>query len=214
MAKRLPPELRRRRFRQEPRSRFILVCEGARTEPEYFEAVNRLHAGALVEIEIQRGIGVPLTIANEAAKRVAAIRKSKQRDSFAANDQVWAVFDRDEHPNFADALGVCERGGVNVAQSNPCFEVWLILHYCDYGTPAGRHVAQEKFAELHAHYDPRRGKGISANELMAQIEAAETRAEGLLRARASEGQPHSAPSTTVGRLTKEIRSEAQKWKAT
>jgi hypothetical protein len=174
--------------------------------------VNRLHAGTLIEIEIRPAAGVPLTIARDAAARAAAIRKSKGQDSFAANDRVWAVFDRDDHPNYAEAVAMCDHAGVDVARSNPCFEVWLILHYCEYGKPDGRHMAQKAFAELHAHYDPRRGKGISADEIVAQIEKAETRAEAQLRARHEEGQPYSAPSTTVGRLTASIREEAKKWK--
>lgn len=213
MARGLPRELRRRGPRQQPRSRFILICEGARTEPEYFAALNRLHAGALVEVDIYAQVGVPLTIAKEAAKRTSSIRKARRRDSFVANDQVWAVFDRDEHPNFSEAIALCADAGVKVARSNPCFEVWLILHYCDYGKPDGRHVAQKEFSELHTSYDPRRGKGISANEIIEHIEVAEARAEAQLRARENEGQPYGAPSTTVGRLTASIRTEAQRWKA-
>jgi hypothetical protein len=153
-----------------------------------------------------------MTIAKVATQRMAEIRKSKGRDSFAANDRVWAVFDRDEHPHHAEAVETCVRAGVEVARSNPCFEVWLILHYCDYGKPDGRHVAQKAFADLHASYDPRKGKGVSASEFISEVEKAEARAEAQLLARENEGQPYGAPSTTVGHLTASIREQAKKWK--
>ena len=43
--------------------------------------------------------------------------------------------DRDTHPHFDKAMKLCEVEGVRVARSNPCFELWLILHYEHYDRP-------------------------------------------------------------------------------
>ena len=48
----------------------------------------------------------------------------RSKDSFEENDQVWAVFDRDEHPRFDEAIALCDGHGVLVGRSNPCFELW------------------------------------------------------------------------------------------
>jgi hypothetical protein len=56
-----------------------------------------------------------MTIAEEAAAKLKEIKKSK--DSFEKGDQVWAVFDRDEHPNHESAIELCKRSGVGVARS-------------------------------------------------------------------------------------------------
>ena len=73
--------------------------------------------------------------------------------SFEEKDEVWAVFDRDEHPQFEEAVRLCEQNGVKVGRSNPCFEVWLILHLRDWDKPDGRVGVQETLKGLLPEYD-------------------------------------------------------------
>ena len=87
-------------------------------------------------IEVIPGAGVPRTVAQKA---IEYARSHRSKDSFEENDQVWAVFDRDEHPNFGDAVVRCKESGIGVARSDPCFELWLILHKRDYDRPCDRH---------------------------------------------------------------------------
>ena len=86
--------------------------------------------------------GVPDTLATKAAELARKLGllpgRRKAKNSFEENDEVWAVFDRDEHPNFDQAIDRCRRAGVRVARSNPCFELWLILHEKDYDRPDDR----------------------------------------------------------------------------
>ena len=141
MARYIPPPLKRRPPAREPRRRFIIVCEGMNTEPAYFEALKSKIDDAMVVIRIEPASGVPMTI----AKRTVQITKEERsrrrqrgaRDSFEERDEVWAVFDRDEHPDFQAAINLCADHGVKVARSNPCFEVWIILHRADYHRPDG-----------------------------------------------------------------------------
>ncbi|WP_084734299.1 RloB family protein [Rhodococcus sp. RD6.2] len=46
--------------------------------------------------------------------------------------EVWIVVDRDDHAYLEDALRTALREGIRVAFSNPCFEVWPILHLSDH----------------------------------------------------------------------------------
>ena len=114
------PDLKRRRFRREPKRRFILFCEGKNTEPAYFDAVKRACVSALIDVEVVPAVGVPYTIAESAGERARsdglARNSRRQMNSFEENDQVWAVFDRDQHPRFNDAVALCEQAGVHVAQ--------------------------------------------------------------------------------------------------
>lgn len=102
-----------------PKKKFVIFTEGKNTEPAYFRALKRTFPGALVEFELFDAAGVPLTIAKKAADRIAAIknrsRRSQRDDSFADNDEVWAVFDVDEHPNLNDAKQICKSSGVGLA---------------------------------------------------------------------------------------------------
>ncbi len=209
MAKRRTGKIRRRGTRREPKVRFILFCEGRNTEPAYFSAIEKVWTGALVSIESRRGVGVPITIAQEALKfaRSEGLARGsrRRRNLFEVWDEVWAVFDRDEHERYEEAVGVCEANGIGVARSNPCFEVWLILHEQDYDRPDDRHQAQRELQRLRPEYDGGGAKVPDCAEMVARVLQAEERGQVLLRRREDELEPHGRPSTTVGDLTKAIR---------
>jgi len=182
----------------------VIFCEGRNTEPSYFHALKRIYSNALIKVETIGGAGVPYTLATAAVKRANSRRE--RRSSFEERDQIWAVFDRDDHPRFADAVTKCQAKGVGVARSNPCFEVWLILHKEDYDKPDGRHGAQARFRVLCPDYELNGAKVPPL--LVEQVEKAERRAEIQLSRRAEERKPYGQPSTTVGRLTRAIREAA------
>ena len=207
------PELKRRAAQLEPRRRFILFLEGSRTEPAYFDALKRACRGALIELEIHGGVGVPYTIAEKAIERSRELglspRSRRRKDSFEARDRVWAVFDRDEHPRFDEAVELCRVHGVGVGRSDPCFELWLILHEQDYDRPNDRRAMQGELQALRPEYDAGGAKMPDCGDLMARVADAERRGEDQLRRRELEGRPFGNPSTTVGRLTREIRGAAK-----
>lgn len=65
-----------------------------------------------------------------------------------AHDQIWCVFDRDEHPNFATAVTLAGKRGIKLAISNPCLELWFILHFEDQTAYLERDAAQYRVEEL------------------------------------------------------------------
>lgn len=199
-----PPRLPRRRPRLEPKRRFILFCEGRNTEPAYFEAIRRACRNALISVKTHGGAGVPRTIAEKAAEEAGKNRRRK-KDSFEEGDQVWAVFDRDEHPRFDEAVRLCEDKGVRVARSNPCFELWLILHEEDHDRPENRRAMQGKLKRLRPEYEIDGARTPDCADLVTRVEEAERRGEAQLLKREQGGDPYGNPSTTVGRLTREIR---------
>ena len=200
--------LRRRLHYREPKLRFVLFCEGAKTEPAYFEAIERAYPNTL--IEVHGGVGVPMTVAQKAAayaKENGLVRGGRRRkDSFETNDQVWVVFDHDDHPQFKEAVELCKRNRVRVAWSYPCFELWLILHEKDYGKPGTRQHVQKALAALRPEYDRRGAKIPDCDDMVGRVEDAERRGAMLLSEREKDGSaPFGNPSTTVGRLTRAIR---------
>ncbi len=207
--RRRTPNLKRKNPQLEPKRRFILFCEGEKTEIEYFEAIRRICSSTLIAVETHGGVGVPYTIAEKAVERAKALglapRSRRKKDSYEKRDEVWAVFDRDDHPRFDEAVRDCEKQNVGVARSNPCFELWLILHQQDYDKPNDRHAMQKALAKLRQEYDPDGSKTPDCDDLVKRVEEAERRAERGLRNRETGGAPYSNPSTTVGRLTHAIR---------
>lgn len=204
------PNLNRRSHVIEPKPRFIIFCEGKNTEPRYFTELQNQYRDALIKIESHGGGGVPLTIAKQAAKQKKELRKSKLSAENA--DQVWAVFDRDDHPGYIEAINLCDTNGVGVGRSNPCFELWLILHMEEYDRPDGRSAVQAHLSKLHSDYDPKSGKTLNCTSIIAQVEKAEARAERQLanREKEKEGNSLGPPYSTVFRLTRAFRSAANR----
>ena len=207
-ARRTLPAVKRRAASREPKRRFTLFCEGRNTEPAYFDAIKRAYPSALIEIRIESGAGVPHTIAEKAAAFARKTRRKK--DSFEEGDEVWAVFDRDQHPRFQEAVALCKQKGIEVARSNPCFEVWLILHEQDYAKPNSRHQVQRVLQNLRPEYNKKGSKILYFDDLVTRVEVAEQRGEKLLKRSEKGGEPYGNPSTTVGRLCRAIREAHQK----
>jgi hypothetical protein len=113
-----------------PKPLILVICEGKETEPLYFEALRRskhLPRGRLcIETGAACGGTAPAFLVN--AKKLK--RKISQRDELKY-DEVWCVFDRDDHPSFGDALAAADKAGVDVAYSVPCFELLYLLHFAD-----------------------------------------------------------------------------------
>ncbi|MCC3243719.1 RloB family protein [Methylocystis sp. WRRC1] len=184
--------------------KFYIYTEGANTEPEYFRHLASSNKGTLVGIQIVPAAGVPLTIATKACAHAKDLVRAAKRDSALKNDKVWAVFDQDEHPGVREALGMCRSAGVGTAFSNPCFELWLILHYEDFDKPDDRHQVQRYLEGLCDAYDRKRAKTADFEMLVTKVREAEARARSQYERRNTEGEL-SRPYTTVFQLTEAIR---------
>ena len=142
--------LERTHSKFQPRPVFYLFCEGIKTEPDYFHALkNSLTPKSNVNLKFPFGGAVPYEVAKRAIKFKNSNSQSQRRvSSFNKNDQVWAVFDRDQHPNFDETVRLCRENDVPVGRSNPCFEVWLILHLEDYGAQDNSREVKKRFNKL------------------------------------------------------------------
>jgi hypothetical protein len=123
--------LRRRPARFDPRPRILILCEGKVTEPSYFRDFQHQEKNRLVDVVIDDEGGVPKTLVERAvARRKEAEREARlQKDKYLRYDEVWCVFDIDSHPNLPDARQQARANGIELAISNPCFELWLLLHF-------------------------------------------------------------------------------------
>ena len=144
--------LERRVGSREPKKRVIVVCEGEKTEPDYLRQLSRLTRTALVHLEIVDSTHTaPKQLVEVACEEVKILAKEakRTRDKAARNDEVWCVFDVDQHPLIPEALQQAEANGVHVALSNPCIELWFLLHFADCTSYLERDAARRKLtAEL------------------------------------------------------------------
>ncbi|MGO7181471.1 RloB family protein [Rhizobium brockwellii] len=201
--------LRRRAAAFSPPTKFTIFSEGKNTEPEYFYAIARSIKGALVKVEVVRAAGTPKTIASKAL----AFRKDGRRrnlSSFEEKDQTWVVFDRDEHDAVKESIDNLTKNGIGIAFTNPCFELWLILHIEDFDKPIDRHAVQKHLESICSEYSIRHGKKPDCMQFMINVEVAEDRATKMNERRLNEGAEQQAPWTTVHQLTRAIRAAAAK----
>lgn len=196
-------ELRRRAPRREPRRRILVVCEGGVTEAGYFRDLRAAFRNPLVEVEIDDQGGVPKTLVERAAerKRSAEREARSRRDIFLRYDEVWCVFDVDEHPHLSDARQQARDNGIDLAVSNPCFELWALLHFQNQTSYLERRDARSRLKRHLPHYE----KALPFERLRPGYSEAVTRAYELDRRCEADGEPGRNPSTGVHRLTEQIR---------
>lgn len=151
MSRRKPrADVGRRSASREPHERVLIVCEGERTEPSYFrDLVDDYRIGA-ASVEVEGLGGDPHRVVREAKERQ---KREKRRGEIY--DEVYCVFDRDEHPHFNDASHDAEASGLRLARSWPCFEFWFLLHFDysrrPYGPSSGRSPCENCIDDLRRH---------------------------------------------------------------
>lgn len=117
----------------------LIVCEGTKTEPNYFEAFAEKQQGVIVyDIEV-KGLG-------RGTKDV--VEKAINLKSKNNYDRVWAVFDKDEFPpkDFNDAITLGNQNGIEIAWSNEAFELWYLYHFHNVTTGVSRKQYEEKIS--------------------------------------------------------------------
>ena len=202
MGKRHSRPLGRRAPRLQPRQRLLVLCEGKVTEPLYFQAFKHEHRNQLVQVEVMPDCGVPKTLVEHAVERKKqALREAKKYgDSFLKYDEVWCVFDVDVHPNLEEAKNQARDNGLRVAISNPCFELWLLLHFQDQRAHQERAHIQ---AACRGHL-PEFNKEVPYDRVQPLYAEAVRRASELDRWQTEQGRPGGNPSTDVYKLTERI----------
>ena len=151
-------------------ARILIVTEGSKTEPLYLEEIRAAYRLHSANVEVQPGqLGTaPIQVVRHAQRLFenGDMQKGIRPRSF---DPIYAVFDRDEHDSYFNALGLArsldgalrndDRQPVafKAIASVPSFELWLLLHYEDVRAPIHRDEAVDR---LKRHI-PGYGKGHS-----------------------------------------------------
>lgn len=199
-------DVRRRGSFRESMHRILVVCEGRETERRYLESFRQEVRNPRVRLTIARETGVPLTVVTEAIRLKDDAEQSakRERDVNLRYDDVWAVFDVDEHPKLAEACELADKNGIQLAVSNPCFELWALLHFQEQRAHIERHKARAAVQSHMPGYD----KHLDFPKMHPGYMAAVRRAGGLAGEAARHGAPRRNPTTEVYRLTELIRSSS------
>ncbi len=194
--------------------RVLIVSEGSKTEPAYFEEIRQEHKLSGTYVVIRSGDGTaPKSVVAYAEK---LFKEGDRRNRIApkAFDAVYAVFDRDDHESYFEALTKMEALDeklkndekklvrFHAVPSVPCFELWLLLHFESITAAFHRDEIYKKLAKHWNDYE-KGARGTYANT-KAQLAIATERAGAL--AQANSPFDGKLPYTGVSALVSELRS--------
>lgn len=107
------------------------------TEREYLRGLKAAERNPAVSVKLVEHARSP----SQVVSYTAGMRRNAPDDY----DQVWCVLDVDEYPDVRAAVADAGLEGIEVAFSNPCFELWLLLHFVEHRSYA------RSYAELLPH---------------------------------------------------------------
>ncbi|UJF15229.1 RloB family protein [Jeotgalibaca sp. MA1X17-3] len=178
-----------------PKKTFLIVCEGTKTEPNYFRSFPVLSA----KVEIVGTGRNTLSLV-----RYAEGILQQRQDQF---DEVWLVFDKDSFSadSFNQAINYCQthyQEGFRVAYSNEAFELWYVLHYQLITRPISRYryssILTKKMGFRYKKNIPHLYRLLKERQPMALKNAK------ILYQNRSHSPAKDNPSTTVFQLVEEL----------
>ncbi len=183
------------------RTTFRVYAEGVSTEPEYIDAFKRLPEFVdvvSVDVSIVEAGATPMHL----VERACADKRRADLDI----DFYWCIFDVEfpkRHPYLGRAIQMARDNGVRLAISNPCFEIWLILHHRHH---AG-HLSTDEAIQLRRELDRSDGKHLDGSLYMELAHNAIHRAKGLRKKHEQDGTnfPEDNPSSSVDEFLTHIR---------
>lgn len=112
-----------------PSSRTLAIFGDGESEERYFQGFRGRDPAMRV-----RPVAVRKTGVHAVLKQVDGVVRESGLD-IKCGDRVAIVMDVDYYTEeeIGDMLIQCDRRGYELYLSNPCFEVWLILHFRDFG---------------------------------------------------------------------------------
>ena len=189
----------------------VIATEGERTEPDYFAYLDRAYPDVnLIIVPANDGHSQPYQVLSKLLSRKQELER---RDS--SEYQYWIVIDHDQRPRpeLESVLQDAKANQITVADSNPCFEVWLIQHFSPLTDIVDlSHVKPVKSCdrvtnERLEQFDPEYKKGrLDSTVYMPKLDSAIENAE-FDELTASELDDFEYTGSRVHNLVKQIRSD-------
>lgn len=193
--------------------RILIVSEGSKTEPNYFNEIRETYRLQTANVAIQPSQwGTEPIQVVEYAKKLFEEGDLEKGIRPRAFDEVYAVFDRDDHLTYWAALQKAEAFngklkntdkqaiGFYAMVSIPSFELWLLLHYEDIQAPIHRDEVMRRLKTHFLNYQKNQANAFATTREWLPI--AHQRAEALVQKFTAYTDPE--PYTDIGRLVKTL----------
>jgi len=176
------------------RQRILIVCEGKKTEPNYFKKFP-IPPDSVVDVE------GPGANTDGLVKEAIILMKKKKYH------RVWVVFDRDSFTpkHFNNAIRLANANSIQVAYSNEAFELWYYLHfhYLEAGITRDDYCHRLSQPDCLGHKYIKKSETIY-DEIINRQPIAIQNAERLLKQYNPKNPVSDKPSTTVHLLVDQL----------
>jgi hypothetical protein len=213
-SERQPKDRQRAKFerkagRRAPYDRLLIVCEGTKTEPNYFDEIRQFYRLSSANIVVR-----PSEYGTQPQK-IVSYAYDFCREKNNRWEKVFCVFDRDDHPNFENAIKSAMKKNLKNDQgqnilfyaipSVPCFELWLYLHFRAITTEISRFDLLKKLKEYIPGYE--KGAECLFARTKAELATAYTNIAHLAQNR--NGSRIQNPFTAVDEVVKNLTKLAE-----
>lgn len=198
---------------RQPRDRFLVVA-GGMTEKDYFDYIRKSLANTPLKLDVEAKGKNPAALLG----RAIDLRDEDKREARRNNDRhnvyqrVWVVTDTDEFTDeLVDLIGAAADEGIDLIISNPCFELWMVLHDREYGkyceTPQIQAVAKSKGMLTGSN-----SKSLVLDKIQGNFERAEVFSQQLRQRHEQDDKffPDDNPSTSVDLIVRTLIESAIK----
>jgi len=205
--------LERKNGRRAPYDRLLIVCEGKKTEPNYFNEIRQNYRLASTNV-----LAIPSDYGTQPQQVVDyAYNYCEGNDKW---EKVFCVFDRDDHLNFSYAIKSAmakdrklkndqgERIRFYAIPSVPRFELWLFLHFEGITAEISRFDLLKKLKKHMPEYDKSEGDHFATTK--GRLETAHTNASKLSQNR--NGSQVQNPFTAVDEVVRALMKLAEQSK--
>lgn len=159
-------QLARKAGRRAGYDRILIVTEGLKTEPHYLGEIRSQYRLQTANVQVQHSLlgTAPIQIV-EYTEQLFVNGDEAKNIQPRAFEQVYVVFDRDDHDTYHNALA--KAAALNGKLRNdlkqpvifeaiatvPCFELWLLLHFEDVQAPLHRTEVYQRLRQYLPNYD-------------------------------------------------------------
>ncbi|MFQ2604484.1 RloB family protein [Aeromonas caviae] len=202
-------ELARKKSKRESYDRVLIVCEGEKTEPNYFNELIRSYKLSSANVAVDGTSGSsPISV----FRRANELYESERVKNIPF-DKVYCVFDKDSHESYQETLDAISRKTPKnifyACTSVPCFEFWLLLHYGYRQAPfhkTGNKSIGDKVVDELKTYIPNYEKGMK--DIFITLESSLDDAIGYSKAIQKQALSTGSdnPSTQIHELVIYLRS--------
>ncbi len=180
----------------------FIICNGIETEYNYFSGLRSYlgrEGNYLMDVKIIKGD--PINVLEQILEGKFTLKHFDDEI-----DEIFVVFDVDDfYTQNAEALisiiNKAITAGINVIFSNPCFELWLLLHFRT--DPGPKH--RNQIYDLLKTFLPDYSKDLDFSSFSDGVPKAVERARLLNEAAEEVNELYRNPSTGVYKLTELIR---------